>query len=1142
MELNAQIPAQQKTQSNLRQKTFAVADSILIDSMSIIPGTFMVNGFHDSLYHIDFVQAKLKWIHKPSSDSFNIVYRVFPFKLNQALQRISFDSVMNNFYAKPIEFNDNRYSGNKGLFDFGSFNYSGSFGRSIAFGNRQDAVINSNFNLQLSGMLADSIFIAAAITDNNIPIQPDGTTQQLNEFDQVYLQFKKGGWQLNLGDIDIRQNQSYFLNFYKRLQGISYQNKTNISTNIISNTLVSGSIAKGKFTRNIFDGLEGNQGPYRLKGANNELFFIVLAGTERVFIDGELLQRGEDQDYIINYNTSELTFTPKRMITKDSRIQVEFEYSDRNFLNANLYASQELELNKKLKIRLAAFSNSDAKNSQINQVLDIKQKQFLTNLGDSIQKAFFPTAYIDSFAADKILYQKIYYNPGTGIDSFYKYSIDPALAKYNLSFVDVGKGKGNYMPDFNGANGKVFKFIIPVAGIKQGQFEPVSILLAPKKQQVFNLGIDYIIDNNSTLKTELAMSNVDVNTFSKLNQADDKGFAAKFQLFRTSVLKNTNNLQLNTALDYEFVDSKFKALERLRNVEFLRDWGILVTQLAATENIIKGSAEIKSKSNHRLGYQFTNYNRSDDYNGFKNTITQIGNLKTWRFNNQFNLINFKGLKDKGNFFRPSFDVSKSIKKWKDLRMGMKYAIEENKERNNQTDTLTNRSFSFDIYTLYFKTADKSKNKFGVNFFSRADKYIAGKEFIRGDRSYNLNLNTEITSNEKHQFFINSTFRKLIILNPLVSRQKEEETILGRMEYIVNEWKGLLTGNILYELGAGQEQRRDFIYLEVPAGQGEYTWIDYNNDAIQQLNEFEIALFRDQAKFIRIFTPTNLFIKANYTTFNYNFTINPRAVFNKQDLKGLKKLASRFNLQSSMQIAKKSFASGNFEFDPFKYAISDTALITLNTTFLNTVSFNRFNSVWGLELSNLKNDGKSLLTYGYESRLLSEWALKIRWNISRSLSFDMNSKKGQNALFTPSFSNRNFDLDVYSFEPKLVFIQGTSFRLVTGYKFDEKQNKTLYGGEKSVSNSLNVESKYNILQSSSVSGKFSLNNISYKFPANSTVSYIMLDGLLPGKNYLWSISFTKRLINNLELNFQYDGRKPGQAKTVHIGRASLTALF
>jgi hypothetical protein len=191
---------------------------------------------------------------------------------------------------------------------------------------------------------------------------------------------------------------------------------------------------------------------------------------------------------------------------------------------------------------------------------------------------------------------------------------------------------------------------------------------------------------------------------------------------------------------------------------------------------------------------------------------------------------------------------------------------------------------------------------------------------------------------------------------------------------------------------------------------------------------------------------------------------------------------------------------------------------------------------------MRNSGKTLLTYGYESRNVNDWVLRLRWNISSAFSFDLNAKQSINGLFTPSFANRNYNLKINSLEPKLVFVQGTTFRLSAGYKFDDKKNEPDFGGEKSKSNSVNIETKYNSFQNSSLSIRFTYNNIDYKFPANTTVSYMMLDGLLPGSNYLWNIDLTKRLLKNLELNFQYEGRKPGNARTVHIGTTSLRALF
>ncbi|MFI5163949.1 MAG: hypothetical protein ACHQHP_01745 [Bacteroidia bacterium] len=1151
-------------------------DTMQLDTLSIIPGTVSIkksNGelLDSSLYKIDPLNALL--IHSlstPTTDTVRISYKVFPFFFSQKYQHKDVNRIQSNQFGNVYTYTYDK-SKDADFFKTEGLTKSGSISRGLSFGNTQSVVLNSNLNLQLAGKLSDNIDLKMAATDQNIPIQPEGNTQQLQEFDKVFIQFgindlpKSGKTTVTAGDFQISKPDGYFMNFNKKLQGLSFQSEVSNSRSQLFKATASAAVSKGKFARNVsaensngntFNGTvqERNQGPYILRGAENEQFIIVLAGSETVYLNGQLLARGQENDYMVNYNTASIIFTPKNLITKDARIVVEFQYSDKNYSRSLMHAGTEYNT-KNIKARINVYSEQDNKNKPLQQELSDAQKQKLALVGDSVQKAVWPTGDSIAFNNTEVLYQKkdstkgIHFYPG-----IYIYSTDSTKAHYRLSFSFVGTNKGNYVPVQSAANGQVYKWIAPdsITGQLKGSYEPVILLIAPKKKQMVSAGADFILSRNSKLSIEGAVSNNDINTFSTIDKADNVGYAGKLNFdnkfslghpareINSDSARKIESWKLLTNINYEYVQKNFSAIERFRPVEFERDWNLGAAFVPYDQNIIGGSIGVAKKENI-IAYDYKSLVEGDFYNGMKNALHSNLGYEGLRFTMDGSYLDSKSSVNATNFLRSIASLSQKIKRF---TLGIREQQEQNFIRARNVDSLMAGSYKFFQWEPYAEFQDSSKNKYTINYKQRTD--YADKNTIVRKATYaeSFGGGVELMHNPNSQFRLTGSYRRLTILDTNITTQKPENTVIGRTEYNFSLLKGFFSSNAFYEVGSGLEVKKQFIFLEVAPGQGVYVWTDYNGDGIKQQNEFDVSPFPNEANYIKVWVPTDNYISTYTNQFSEVFTIKPAAKWNGK--KGIKKIASRFSNQTAYRTDRKTTNSDlSVAYNPFLDNTKDNSLVTLNSSLRNTVYFNQTDPVFGMDYSYQDVRNKTLLQNDTSTRANSFNAINIRWNMKRQWTIQSSYKNGVNQSNSKFFTTNNYRIFYYETEPKISFQPTGSFRISLSYKYSQKLNTLVIEPNpqaKSIAQNFGGELKYNALNKGSLNVKANFIQISYNDVENSPLAYQMLDGLKTGNNYTWSVGYSRTLANNIQLTLAYEGRQSPGIKVINTGNAQVRAFF
>jgi hypothetical protein len=1107
------------------KKIVASRDTIQIDSVSINASFFKLLDAKEQIidstkYKVNFQKGTL--VFKPdfeTTDTLTIRYLKFPEFLTREYTIYDKSRVVTNNDGLTNLYKISQ-DGTKKFIPFDGLTTSGSISRGVTIGNNQNASVNSNLDLQITGKLSSKVSLRASIQDTNIPLQEGGYSQKLDEFDQIFIEMFTDRWNIRAGDLFLENRKTKFLNFNKKVQGLSTlitlgapEKKTEIN--------VAAAIVRGQYAKSNFTGQEGNQGPYKLRGNNGELYILVISGSERVFVNGVLLKRGENNQYVIDYNAGEIIFTSLFPITSEMRIVIEYQFSDRNYTRFVTYGGVNHE-RKKWSLGGYIYSENDSKGQSLQQNLSADQTQILATAGDNINLMNAPSAVLDSYSENKVLYKKVNI---AGVDIF-QYSNNSLDVLYNVKFSFLGSNQGNYIISNAGTNGRIFKYVEPIAGIKQGNYEPIVRLIPPTKIQIATVIGKYNPSQKTLFDFELGISNNDKNLFSQIDDNDNQGIAGKLNVKKRLY---TGKWQIDGFANYQLVQKSFSTIERLFAIEFNRDWNL--TTFTGNQSFLTSGLQFNLLGKSQWQYQFEKLDFSESFSGNRHVVSGYFKSKNLLFKNDGSYLRSNGSISSSHFLRNQLQARYNFKKnW----IGGSFRHENNQETIKSTNELTALSQRFSEFGAFVGRGDSTKVFVELGYLNRVNDSLQLGLLQRVNNSQSYYIKSKLIETEKTDLSVFINYRNLEFKD--ASRGKEP-SLNSRILYNNIFFNQLIQSTTAYETTSGTIPEQEFSFLEVDLGKGIYAWNDYNGNGIQELQEFEIAPFPDQAKYVKIFLPNQIFLKTHQNKFSQSLTLNP---IKWQNEIGFKKLFSYFYNQTSYLIERKiKREQDNFDLNPF--STNSNNLLGLNTSFRNSLFYNRGKQNHSVTYTFTSNKLKSLQSSGAQDSNNSSHQLQYDYLLKKYWLFSFSSKTFQTAIYSENYESRNFKINGFQVEPKISYLFNKNTSLDLFYEFQNKKNvignsETLKQDRIGTSFTLASNKKF------TVNGEFAWLDNKFVGDGLSPVAFQMLEGLQPGKNLTWRLLLQKNLTQFLDININYQGRKSETSETIHTGNIQLRAYF
>ena len=407
--------------------------------------------------------------------------------------------------AKPLESWD--------LDTTGNLDVRGSKAVYVSSGTRREMTVDQNLRLNVSGQLTRDIFVRAVLTDDNLPVVPEGNTEELQDIDKVLVEIEASDWRATLGDFVASRSGTRYGNYRRKLQGFSLD----AHPGDLRAEALFGS-PRGRYRTLELRGEESNQGPYFLGGGESGLNLFIVAGSERVTVDGEVLTRGSDHDYIVDYVRGSVTFTFKRLITTDSLIVVEFEEGEGPYSRSVVGGGGGKAFtigSTAVAVGVRMTRERDDSSRLRTGELSPEDEAVLAAAGDD------PLAAIASGAVAVTAGTGDYDRVEVGDEEHFEFATEGG--DWSVSFFYAGAGQGDYdLENLTEAGVRVFVW----RGEDLGSYRVGRQLSLPDSQSLVTMTADVGDTSGAGLHAEWHQSSRDLNTLSDGGDEDNQGHAA----------------------------------------------------------------------------------------------------------------------------------------------------------------------------------------------------------------------------------------------------------------------------------------------------------------------------------------------------------------------------------------------------------------------------------------------------------------------------------------------------------------------------------------------------------------------------------------------------------------------------------------